>query len=249
MANNYVVMRVGVYGYIPGPYAAATIVTGRPGEGAGIEPPSGPTIVTIEVAGTTDVATLGVPADTDVLVELWGGGAGGVGATSGSAPAAGGGGGGYGAVSVPAALWALGGSIVVGAGGTGGMNDSGQPGADSTLTLDAVVRLTAGGAESGDPAGLGGVGGGVIVGAGVSSVSTDDGDDGENAIGGEKGGDGGGAGGADGGAGGPGAAFGSMLPGSPGTAPGGGGGGAPDGSDPGGDGAVGWARITWPYTP
>ena len=43
MAVNYVIMRLAAYGYIPGPYAAATVVTGHPGEGAGLEPGGGPT--------------------------------------------------------------------------------------------------------------------------------------------------------------------------------------------------------------
>ena len=74
----------------------------------------------ITTPGSTDVSTLGVPPGRDVRVELMSGGGGGAACNDSTTPGGGGGGGGaYCMVRVPAALWALGGTLVVGGGGAG----------------------------------------------------------------------------------------------------------------------------------
>lgn len=119
-------------------------------------------------AGTTNVATLTVPAGADVQVELWGGGGGGAGSNSEGSGSAGGGGGAYVCCRIPADVWALGGNIVIGAGGAGGAVDAnGLIGVQTTLTLNSIVRATAG---PGNPGLIATVPGGN---GGVASVGTD----------------------------------------------------------------------------
>ena len=214
-----------------------------PGAGTGAITPASHIITT---PGSTDVSTLGVPPGRDVLVELMSGGGGGAACNDSTTPGGGGGGGGaYCMVRVPAALWALGGTLVVGAGGAGGAAapDDGANGADSVLTLDSVVRLTCQGGRKGVHTGGGGTAGTVTVGAGVTEVNRKVGTAGAT-VASTTGGLGGRATGVAGGAGGAGGTGTSGAGGGGGNRGGGGGGGART-AGVGGAGAGGYAKISY----
>lgn len=153
--------------------------------GAAGSGPSIPVTVTVTATGSTAWSTLGIPPGADVTVQLVGGGGGGA---NGISSVAGGGGGaaGFGIITVPAAIQAAGGTLVIGtggAGGAGGAND-GADGVDSTLTLDGVLRLTAGKGHKGTSLShLGGAGGVVTTGAGVTDVVARTGNDGTDGSG------------------------------------------------------------------
>jgi hypothetical protein len=128
--------------------------------GSGSSPP---VTIVIDVAGTTDISTLNIPSGSNVTLFWTGaGGGGGAGVTSTNG-GGGGGGGAYLVVTIPAATWAMGGSLVVGAHGVGGAasTDVGTAGATSTLTINDVLLISegggAGGLSSAETGGAGGV--------------------------------------------------------------------------------------------
>jgi hypothetical protein len=213
------------------------------GAGAG---PITPRAVLITTPGSTDISTLGVPSGSAVLVELLSGGGGGAAANSSADPGGGGGGAGsYAMVRVPADVWALGGTVVVGAGGAGGTpagTDGGQ-GSDSVLTIDSVARVTCQGGRRGTHLGAGGVGGTVTVDASVTRVATKLGTAGittattAGGAGGQSPAPAGGGGGAGG--------SGTSGAGGAGGNRGGGGGGGSRPAGVGGAGAGGYAKITF----
>jgi hypothetical protein len=200
--------------------------------------------VDVTTAGAHDVAALGIPPGIGPRVTIWGGGGGGEGGDGVDGSGAGAGAGIT--VDVPADLWAMGGSLVIGTGGAGGTpGNPGDDGVDSTLTLNAILRATAGGGGGG-PSGGGsfGAGGVPLAGAGITTVAQANGRDGGVATGthGGRGGNaplGGGAGGAGGINGGANAGNGAQG--------GGGGGGSNEDATSGGNGALGKATIS--YTP
>lgn len=98
--------------------------------------------------GFGDIVDIGVPAGRDVMVEMWGAGAGGSGGKTVAVTGGnGGGGGGYAAVVVPAALWALGGTWFSRPGSNGASaNGSAANPSDMRLELgpDAVLLVPGG---------------------------------------------------------------------------------------------------------
>lgn len=176
---------------------------------------------------SVDAAAIGVPAGVSVRVQLWGGGGDG----GGGSPGYGGGGGAYAECVVPSSLWTLGGTLEVG-----------DSAADSTLTLGAVLRVSAGGGA--DASAAPGAGGVAAAGAGVTAVTLADGSDGQNppvppgSTGGSGGDSGGGASGGSGGT--------TGQPGTDGEFPGGGGGGSGFEGGANGVGAAGRAVLVWP---
>lgn len=154
------------------------VMGGSTGAGGG-GPPRG--VVELWTAGSHNVAGLDVPSGQELTVELWGAGGSGGGADN---PNVGDGGasGGYLKLLVPAALWALGGTIVVADGTMGGSAD--EPGTDglpTVLTLNAIVRGSAAGGGYGagaDSPTAGGAHGTNATGAGVTELASDDGADG-----------------------------------------------------------------------
>lgn len=158
--------------------------------GAGAMPPSSPASLTLDAPGTYEVAALAVPAGKQLTVHLWGGGGGGGGS---DAPAVGDGGasGGYLKLTVPAALWALGGSLVVAIGGPGTSADEpANPAPATTLTLDGVLRGSAAGGDGGagaDQPTAPGAPGTNVTGAGVTVLLDDDGAAGTARVGGVPG--------------------------------------------------------------
>lgn len=108
--------------------------------------------------GTTLFSAVAPPAGVDVTCEIWAaGGGGGAGATAGAG--AGGGPGSYLLCTIPAALFALGGEVVIGAPGAAGTaGGNGTAATDCTLTADSILQATVEGGRGG--AGTGGAPGG-----------------------------------------------------------------------------------------
>lgn len=135
--------------------------------------PSLPTTVVVATPGSTALSTYKVPAGKSVQITLLGGGGGG--GSGDGVDHGGGGGGGAGGViaTIDAAIWALGGTLVVGAGGAGGLtgDHDGSDGVDSTLTIDSSAVLTSHGGKKGLAAThTGGAGGTVVVGDGATVI-------------------------------------------------------------------------------
>jgi hypothetical protein len=158
------------------------------GTGSGL-----PVQIVVTAVGTHLWSGFGIPADADVIVTLWGGGGGGGAANDTPAAGGGGGAGALALISIPAAIQAAGGSLVIGARGLGGVaeNDSGANALASTLTLDSILRLTCGGGEGASSTDqTGGNGGTVSVGAGVTTLAShtgQSGGDGTSTVGGAGG--------------------------------------------------------------
>lgn len=198
----------------------------------------------ISGAGSHALSTIAVKPGKDITLEIWssgGGGGGGVMATA----APGGGPGTYWAGTIPAAVWALGGTLVLGAvGAAGATHAAGGDGTPSTLTIDSLLRLsvgggTGGGADGGAP----GVAGTTTVDSSITTLAIRPGPDAGAVPVGGHGGDGAKGGGPGGGAGG---AGGTSGAGSAGAAKGGGGGGgANGGATTGGLGGTPYARISF----
>lgn len=145
-------------------------------------------MTTLILPGPVEVSTLGVPAGVDVTVTLTGGGGGGAwGNKYNTTGGGGGGGGGLASAIVPASVWALGGTISIGAGGATGIEPVGGRGAsfqgggfggsDTVLTLGGLARMTAhggGGATQGNigPASNGGAGGTAVIDPSVTTLAT-----------------------------------------------------------------------------
>lgn len=204
-----------------------------------------PVVESISGAGSHSLSSLAVPAGKDVTLEVWSpGGGGGAGGTA--AAGAGGGPGTYAAMLVPSALWALGGTIVLGAAGTAGVAaGAGGDGADCTVTINSILYGTIGAGHGG--AANGGAPGGprttTINGALAPSVAKP-GSAAPAIPGGGHGGAGApsvGPGGGAGGAGGVAAGVGAVG----GTPSGGGGGGSSTPSN-GGAGGPPALRYSWP---
>jgi hypothetical protein len=141
--------------YIPeNPLANLPVIIGT---GGGI-----PVQIVMATPGTFDITTLTVPAGRDVTLTIIGGGGGGA---SGDGTSTGGGGGGGGAgliVIVPAMVWSDGGSLVIGAGGAGGLTGvhDGTAGDETSLTLvDFDITEARGGAGGHSTSHAGGAGG------------------------------------------------------------------------------------------
>lgn len=200
----------------------------------------------ITTPGVVDTTSLHVPPGVDLTIQLWGGGAGG--GTGNVAPngGGGGGGGGYAAVTVPADLWADGGTITIAATAAGGASppQNGFAGNSTILTLNSVAQVTChGGAFGHTSSGVGSNGGTVVIGGTVIPITSATGGigganpDPAGSVGGKGAGPSGGAGGAGG--------VGTNIVGSAGTAPGGGGGGGSSTTGHGGAGASGRCLISW----
>lgn len=166
-----------------------------------------PQTVAVSTPGSTALSSYNVPAGMAVQIYLVGAGGGGASGDDDTDGGGGGGGGGGVVALVPAELWALGGTLVIGAGGAGGDTppEDGANGTASTLTIDSVLRLTAGFGHGGTSAlHGGGAGGTVTVGTGVTASSIRTGKAGSAGVdavggaGGRPGLAGGGAGGAGG---------------------------------------------------
>jgi len=186
-----------------------------------------PVSQTISVAGSTNLADLAIPAGRDVTIyQTAAGGGGGAGGTA--AGGAGAGSGGFACFKVPHALWALGGTMVIGAAGTGGAVASadGTDAADCVLTINSIVVATVGGGKKGDssPDGEPGLGGTVTIDASLTTYQTKAGNPGV-APSGTNGGVGGSGSGPGGGTGGTGGTA-SVVGGAGGASGGGGGGGS-----------------------
>lgn len=202
-----------------------------------------PNGVTFSGASIHTLASVGVPAGKDVTLEVWSAGGGG-GGGSGTVAGAGGGPGTYVALMIPAGLFALGGSVVLGAvGAAGATTADGGDGVDSTLTVNAILRATVGAGKKGHTAsGLPGVNGTTTIDPSVTTLAVRPGTVGpavDSAVGG-KGGHCGGPGGGAGGAGGNG-----VVAGAVGGTPGGGGGGGSATPSAGGAGGPPKCRFSW----
>jgi hypothetical protein len=208
--------------------------------------PSIPVVDNITTPGSVDISTLAIPPGRDVTVELWSGGGGGATGDNASDGGGGGGGGAYACVTVPADLWALGGTLVIAASAAGATAPpaNGTAGHFSKLTIDAIDRITCtGGAGGVAVAGTGGAGGVASIGAGVAAVQLRNGTAG-HAKSTTTGGAGGQGAGPGGGAGGAGGAPGDGLGGN-GVLSGGGGGGGGGDTGHGGLGQAGRALISY----
>lgn len=197
---------------------------------------------------------------TLVYVEAIGGGGGGRGATA--APSGGGGGGGFASKIILASTLSATESVVIGAGGAGGLNTNGADGGDTSFGVALVAKGGTGGKTTG------GLGGGIIRGGSLSGteLTLNDGMSSYHAGGGASGapgatsssfrggssimgGGGGGGGGTGAGTGGVsqyagnGGAHGGEAQGGDGDAPGGGGGGSWSTTFRGGNGAPGRVRV------
>src|SRR5258707_14006815 len=97
--------------------------------------PAMPNLIRVTTAGSHDISTFGVPPGSDVTLSLAGSGGGG-GSGDGVADGGGGGGsGGGGLVTVAAAIWSLGGPVVIRAARTGGATGPKDGGSGRAATL------------------------------------------------------------------------------------------------------------------
>lgn len=203
-----------------------------------------PIVESISGAGSHSLASLAVPSGKDVTVEIWSpGGGGGAGGTA--AAGAGGGPGDYAVMLVPHALFALGGTIVLGAAGAAGTAAGpGGHGVDSTVTINSVLLATVGGGNGGGA--NGGTPGGTrttTIDASLAPSTVKTGSPAPAIPGGGHGGNGGASIGPGGGAGGAGGVAAGV--GAAGTAPSGGGGGGSSTPSNGGAGAAPALRYSW----
>lgn len=205
-----------------------------------------PSSLAITSATSTNISTIPVPEGKDVTLYLTApGGGGGGGSDPSGAGGGGAGGGSFAVVVIPAAKWALGGTLVTGAVGAGGASfgDDGSDGSDSILTIDGDQLLVCGAGNKGLSDGTAGAGGTAVVDEALTSLATADGADG-TAGGATDGGAGGKGAGPGAGAGGAGGTSGHHA-GFAGSTRGGGGGGGHTGDGAGGAGALGWALLNW----
>lgn len=129
--------------------------------------PALPVVVEKTTAGTYTFASFNVPSGRDVTVTLQAPGGGGAGARTGPLPGAGGGGGAACQFVVPAAKWAAGGELVLGAPGTGGaaIGANGTNGSNAEVNMVADLIACQGGRFGNSTANTGGAGGTLTVAA------------------------------------------------------------------------------------
>lgn len=134
------------FAYPDAPVYIQEIPMGRIPSTIGQGPSVAQTITVVASADPYTLSTLGVPAGVDVTVQMIGSGGGGGGKQSPGTGAGGGGGGPAGVVfTVPAATWALDGTLVVPFGGAGsGAGAPGGQGDDSVFTIGSNVVTVAG---------------------------------------------------------------------------------------------------------